>query len=606
MVQPINYLQNVQDPFAQAVQGLQLGTGIANIYAQREADEQKRIQQALGQAEQQRYQTGINTFFTTPPEQRKYEDLERLFVGANKQQFDALQAVGKNMTDEKLATSKRFTGQVLAALESNPESAKQLLKQRAEAETDPMQKTAWQDTLKLAEISPDQAIKSVELMGGAAFGKDWYESISNVRKSRREEAQAPSVLAEAVAKAKKAVAEAEDTPSRLAAEQDLRVAQAAQQRALTAASEGGEARAVALAPSVLSEAVAKTDAAVADAKRKVAEAADTPARLAAEQEFRVAQAERERALTAASVGGETRAAAKAPSELIEAKAKANAAVVAANFAERLAQAGLNKTNWDIKNLQSQINDRSEKLNLDKQTTAATVAEKLSSIQNRLTEIPAEARKLINDSATLASTSKQAAVQFNDLAKRIEAAEGGKGALTNASEWFAKATGRQDEWTQIRNEYTRVRNTVAIKSLPPGVATDKDIELALKGIPPENANSATLGSFLRGMAKLQDIDSSINDAKTDWLSQNNGLLTRAKGTFVAGDYATKPGETFNDFAQRIVGDVSKKYRSPEQIAEERRQQSIGQIPTNAPQPAAQQQTAPANIRAAADAILRGGK
>lgn len=197
MVQPINYLQNVQDPFAQAVQGLQLGTGIANIYAQREADEQKRVQQALAQAEQQRYQTGINTYFATPSAERKYEDLERLFIGANKQQFDALQAVGKTMTDEKLASAKRFTGQVLSALESNPETAKQLLTQRAEAETDPMQKKAWQDTLKLAEVSPEQAIKSVELIGGASFGKDWYESISNVRKSRREEALVPAALKQA-------------------------------------------------------------------------------------------------------------------------------------------------------------------------------------------------------------------------------------------------------------------------------------------------------------------------------------------------------------------------------------------------------------------------
>lgn len=348
MVQPINYLQNVQDPFAQALQGLQLGTGIANIYAQREADEQKRVQQALAQAEQQRYQSGINTFFTTAPAERKYEDLERLFMGANKQQFDALQAVGKTMTDEKLATSKRFTGQVLSALESNPESAKQLLMQRIEAETDPMQKTAWQDTLKLAEVSPEQAIKSVELIGGAAFGKDWYETISNVRKSRREEAQAPSVLAEAVAKAKKAVAEAEDTPSRLAAEQELRVAQAAQQRALTAASVGGEARAVALAPSVLLEAVAKADAAVADAEKKVAEAADTPARLEAEQDLRVAQTEQQRALTAASVGGEARAVAKAPGELIEANAKADRAVADAKTAQATATNAPEKAAADAK------------------------------------------------------------------------------------------------------------------------------------------------------------------------------------------------------------------------------------------------------------------
>lgn len=353
------------------------------------------------------------------------------------------------------------------------------------------------------------------------------------------------------------------------------------------------------APSALREAKAKADKAVSDANVAVKTATDDIAKAEAERKLSQAKAEKEAADAAVAVATQE-------SRIAEAGSKAQEAAVAANFAERLAQAGLNKTNWDVRNLQSQINDRSAKLNLDKQVTAATVAEKLSSIQSRLTEIPAESRKLINDSATLASTSKQAAVQFNDLAKRIEASEGGKGALTNASEWFAKATGRQDEWTQIRNEYTRVRNTVAIKSLPPGVATDKDIELALKGIPPENANSKTLGSFLRGMAKLQDIDSSINDAKTDWLSQNNGLLTRAKGTFVAGDYATKPGETFNDFAQRIVGDVSKKYRSPEQIADERRQQLVGQIPTNAQQPAAQQPAAPANIREAADAILRGGK
>jgi hypothetical protein len=275
----------------------------------------------------------------------------------------------------------------------------------------------------------------------------------------------------------------------------------------------------------------------------------------------------------------------------------------------LAQAGLNKTNWDIRNLQSQINDRAAKLNLDRQTTAATVAEKMASIQARLTDIPEGARKLINESATLASTSKQAATQYNDLARRIEAAEGGKGFTTTATEWFAKQFGQQDAWTQIRNEYTRVRNSVAIKSLPPGVATDKDIELALKGIPPENANAATLASFLRGTAKLQDIDSSINNAKTDWLSQNNGLLTRAKGTFIAGDYAVKPGETFNDFAQRIVGDVSQKYRSPAQIAEERRQQAIGQIPTTtapATAPAAAPAATPASVMSQADAILRGGR
>lgn len=326
-----------------------------------------------------------------------------------------------------------------------------------------------------------------------------------------------------------------------------------------------------LAPSVLSKAVANAAEAVSVAEIKAAEAKDTPARIQAEKELREAQAK-------------------------EAKIKAS-------FEERQQLAALDKINWDVKNLKSQINDRVAKLNLDRQTTQATVAEKLSAIQQRLTDIPESARKLVNESATLAATSKQAATQYNDLATRIESAGGGKGKLTSATEWFAANLGQQDAWTQIRNEYTRVRNSVAIKALPPGVATDKDIELALKGIPPETANAATLASFLRGTAKLQDIDSSINNAKTDWLSQNNGLLTRAKAPFIAGDYAAKAGETFNDFAQRIVGDVSSKYRSPAQIAEDKRQQLISQIPTNQTPVAAPTQT---SIEVQADAILRGGR
>lgn len=318
--------------------------------------------------------------------------------------------------------------------------------------------------------------------------------------------------------------------------------------------------------------------------------------------------------SAVKLGGERRAEAKAPFELTEAEQKAKKSqseaeikAIEAQFAERLQQAGLTEKNWNVKNLQSQINDRAAKLNLDKQTTAATVAEKMSSIQKNLNDIPSDTRKLINESAVTAATAKQSADQFNDLAKRLDASGGGYGVFSSASDFLKKGAGFQGGMTQLRQEYTRLRNTAAIKSLPPGPATDKDIAMALKGFPSDNASAGDLSSFLRGMAKLQDVDASINNAKTDWLAQNNGTLTRAKNTFVAGDYATKPGETFNDFSQRIIGDVSKKYRSPEQIAEDRRQQLVSQIPTNQAQvPAAAAAAAPANIRSQADAILRGGQ
>lgn len=650
---PINYAVDVQSPFEAALTGVKLGAGLEELEVARQKRAMEAQQLQAAQAQQRQFQSNLNSFFAKPPAERKFEELQPLLIGANKQQFDALKLIGENMGTEKLASSKRFTSQVLLALEANPETAKTMLQERIDAETDPNQKRAFQDILTIANQSPEQATRLVELLGAGTFGSEWYKSITDYRQERARLAREPSALKEAEAKANEAVTSAQlkvqELRARLEAEPDvarqrqLKIeideAEVQLKKAQTAASAGGEARAAELQPSVLAKNVADATAAEADAERKVAEAADTESRLKAEADLKQAQINKENALTAASVGGEARAAAQAPEALRRlvadadkaiadaktaqataanaaekakadadlAKAQAQKAAVDAKYAERVQIAGLDKTNWDIKNLRDQIRDRSARLNLDAQKTAADVADKMSSIKSRLTEIPAESRKLINESAALASTSKQAAVQFNDLAKRIEAAQGGKGAFTSATEWLAKATGRQDEWTQIRNEYTRVRNTIAIKSLPPGVATDKDIELALKGIPPETANASTLASFLRGMAKLQDIDSSINNAKTDWLSQNNGLLTRAKGTFIAGDYAVNAGETFNDFAQRIVGDVAQKYRSPEQIAEERRQQSIGQIPTNRapvtpPAPAA---TA-ASVMSQADAILRGGR
>ena len=328
---------------------------------------------------------------------------------------------------------------------------------------------------------------------------------------------------------------------------------------------GTERRTEAQAPAKLRQELAAADKAESDAKTALATATNAPETAAAEAALKKAQAD---------------------------KAK-----IEAQFAGPLAQASLNLNAAQIKNINSEISNRAAKLNLDKQTMQATVAEKLSSIQKNLTELPADTRKLVNDSAVAAAASKQSADQYNDLAKRLDAAGGGFGAATSFADYLRKQTGAQSPLTELRQEYTRIRNSAAIKSLPPGVATDKDIELALKGIPPENANASTMASFLRGMAKMQDIEASVANAKTDWLANNNGVLTRARNTFQAGDYATKPGESFNDFTQRVVQDVSKRYNPAAQTP------LVEQIPTDRiPRPAAPA----ANIRSQADAILRGGQ
>jgi len=324
-------------------------------------------------------------------------------------------------------------------------------------------------------------------------------------------------------------------------------------------------RTEAQAPAELRQKIAAADKAVADATTAQATATNAPERAAAEAAL--------------------------------AKAQADKAKVEAQFAGPLAQASLNLNAAQIKNINSEIGNRAAKLNLDVQTMQATVAEKLSNIQKNISDISPATQKLVNDSAVIAAASKQSANQYNDLAKRLESAGGGFGVATSFADYLRKQTGAQSPLTELRQEYTRIRNSAAIKSLPPGVATDKDIELALKGIPPENANASTIASFLRGMGKMQDIEASVANAKTDWLANNNGVLTRARNTFMAGDYNTQPGESFNDFTQRVVQDVSKRYNPATQNP------LVEQIPTDRnPRPAA----ATSSIEAQAEAIIRGGR
>ena len=289
-------------------------------------------------------------------------------------------------------------------------------------------------------------------------------------------------------------------------------------------------------------------------------------------------------------------------KLIKDAADAQKAAIDASWEDKVKAIGYAKTTAEIKNINSEIGVRGAKLGLDTQTTQVAILEKLAQINKLNTDIPESTRKIINDSAVVAATSKQAANQFNDLASRIESAGGGYGGLSTFNSYLTKVGGFQNGTYDLRQEYTRLRNNSAIKSLPPGPATDKDISLALSGFPTETADARTLASFLRGMAKLQEIDAAVANAKTDWVTQNNGVLTRANKTFVAGDYTAKQGETFVDFSNRIAKDVNSRYSG---VGERERVQSlVSQIPTTGERP-----STGTNILNQADQILarpRGGR
>jgi hypothetical protein len=242
----------------------------------------------------------------------------------------------------------------------------------------------------------------------------------------------------------------------------------------------------------------------------------------------------------------------------KAQAEAIKAASDAKFADQLNQAGLTEKTWNIRAAQNQINVATARLGLDREKTTSDIALTLARVGEIANSLPDQAKKDINTAAVAAGTAKQQAVQFNSLADRLQAAGGGYGVFSSAAEWVAKNTGRQDYMTELRQEFTRLRNSAAVQSLPPGPATDRDIALVLEGFPPANADSRTMASFLRGMAKLQDINSAVENARVDWLSNNRGSLARARSGFQAGEFTANPGETFVDLTARISQDISNRY------------------------------------------------
>lgn len=166
-----------------------------------------------------------------------------------------------------------------------------------------------------------------------------------------------------------------------------------------------------------------------------------------------------------------------------------------------------------------------------------------------TEIDESARKIMNAAVESAIGSDLLASQAVNLATEFDKLRPQGGWAGNFMEALKKAAGGQDKLTTLRQEYVKLRNTDVLKNLPPGVASDKDIEIALKAFPDENANPEQVSSFLRGVAKLQGYQSSVNKAKSEWVNQN-GSLGPARGDFNAGGRPIKKGDGFFEFIKSI--------------------------------------------------------
>jgi len=113
---------------------------------------------------------------------------------------------------------------------------------------------------------------------------------------------------------------------------------------------------------------------------------------------------------------------------------------------------------------------------------------------------------------------QTASKMQVLATDIGKIDFGGGTASTLSEKFKGILGSQDEVSNLRRDFNAIRTSQATQNLPPGPASDKDIELALSGFPPENAPASMVISFLNGQRKLAELNANYAKFKANWFAE----------------------------------------------------------------------------------------
>ncbi|WP_239916735.1 phage DNA ejection protein [Salmonella enterica] len=195
----------------------------------------------------------------------------------------------------------------------------------------------------------------------------------------------------------------------------------------------------------------------------------------------------------------------------------------------------------------------ERLALDKQKFGFEVQQaqkKADELINAAPKLSVNMEKAIEKSAGDAAASRNAADSMTTLADTLEKEKPTLGLFGNAENMFSKLTGQDNYLRDMRIRFNQLANAQATKLLPPGPASDKDIEFARKGIPSETDNPMVMARWLRGMAKMESNNANFNEFRSEWMSANGSPGQSDRNRNIMG-MDVKKGESLNSAAKRFL-------------------------------------------------------
>jgi hypothetical protein len=202
------------------------------------------------------------------------------------------------------------------------------------------------------------------------------------------------------------------------------------------------------------------------------------------------------------------------------------------------------TGWRASQLENQIRELEirEEENRVRESIARTTAGDLDSRSTAAVREATEAGRVLRGKAASALSIANGFTSIENIPS---------GAPALIKERWKSLLGNEDEVTLLRANYNAVKNSLVMDNLPPGVASDKDIELALSGFLPATANPEQISSFMRGMAKISDISSKKEFMRAIHLTENKGLDSKFQEEWEAyletdefKDYLNKRGHSID--------------------------------------------------------------
>ncbi|EEZ9108007.1 acyltransferase [Escherichia coli] len=199
------------------------------------------------------------------------------------------------------------------------------------------------------------------------------------------------------------------------------------------------------------------------------------------------------------------------------------------------------------------NIAAQRLALDQQEFGFKMQQAQEKAQQLISEAPklsVNMEKGIETAVNNATASSNSANSMSALAQQFRAEKPTTGLFGNAQNMFAKLTGSDTTLRDLRIRQNALVNSQVLKFLPPGPATDKDVEIVRQGAPTDMDNPETVARWLDAMANLERRNAQFNEFKAEWMSSNGNPGQSRNGGQILG-LDVKKGESLGSAVKRYM-------------------------------------------------------